>query len=252
MNSALQRPLSFKLAAIAAAFLTTLAVFMLLARGETPNAPVARDVAPLPPSASTDQRIAGYQRLARAEPGDASNFAGLAGAYLQKVRETGDPGFYVRAEAALRRGERADGRNYKVLAGLGTLALARHDFRGGLRYGLAARHANPAANLSFPVIVDALVELGRYDEAGRELQAFVDRKPALASYARASYFRELHGELAGAEEAMRLAVSAGSDAGGENVAYVQTLLGNLEFDRGRVASAGRAYGTALRSFPGYA
>ncbi len=252
MNSALQRPLSFKLAAIAAAFLATLAVFMLLARGETPSAPVARDVAPLPPSASTDQLIAGYQRLARAEPGDAANFAGLAGAYLQKVRETGDPSFYVRAEAALRRGERADGRNYKVLAGLGTLALARHDFRGGLRDGLAARRANPASNVSFPVIVDALVELGRYDEAGRELQAFVDRKPALASYARASYFRELHGDLAGAEQAMRLAVSAGSAAGGENVAYVQTLLGNLEFDRGRVGSAGRAYGTALRSFPSYA
>ena len=139
-----------------------------------------------------------------------------------------------------------------MLAGLGTLALARHDFRGGLREGLAARRANPASNLSFPVIVDALVELGRYDEAGRELQAFVDRKPALASYARVSYFRELHGDLAGAEEAMRLAVSAGSAAGGENVAYVQTLLGNLEFDRGRVGAAGRAYRTALHSFPSYA
>ena len=167
MNSALQRPLSFKLAAIGAAFLAALAVFALLARGENPSAPVARDVAPLPPSASTDQQISGYQRLARAQPGDAANFAGLAGAYLQKVRETGDPGFYVRAEAALHRGERTDGSNYKVLAGLGTLALARHDFRGGLRDGLAARRANPASNLSFPVIVDALVELGRYDEAGR-------------------------------------------------------------------------------------
>jgi tetratricopeptide (TPR) repeat protein len=80
----------------------------------------------------------------------------------------------------------------------------------------------------------------------------VDRKPALASYARASYFRELHGDLAGAEEAMRLAVSAGEAAGGENVAYVRTLLGNLELDRGRVGPAGRAYRTALRSFPGYA
>jgi tetratricopeptide (TPR) repeat protein len=252
MNSTLQRPLSFKLAAIAAAFLATLAVFMLLARGQSPGVPAARDVAPLPPSASTDQLIAGYQRLARAEPGDASNFAGLAGAYLQKVRETADPSFYVRAEAALGRGERADPRNYKVLAGLGTLALARHDFRGGLRDGLAARRANPASNLSFPVIVDALVELGRYDRAGRELQAFVDRKPALASYARVSYFRELHGDLAGAEQAMRLAVSAGSAAGGENVSYVQTLLGNLEFDRGRVGSAGRAFRMALRSFPDYA
>ena len=60
----------------------------------------------------------------------------------------------------------------------------------------------------------------------------VDLKPNLASYARVSYFRELHGDLRGAIEAMRLAASAGGDAR-ENVAYVQTLLGNLELERGR-------------------
>ena len=84
----------------------------------------------------------------------------------------------------------------------------------------------------FGVLVDALVELGRYRAAGRALQAMVDRKPDLASYARVSYFRELHGDLDGAVGAMRLAASAGGDAP-ENVAYVQTLLGGLELQRGR-------------------
>src|SRR5205807_365107 len=44
------------------------------------------------------------------------------------------------------------------------------------------------------------------------------------------------------------------DAGGqapENVAYVQTLLGTLEFDRGRLAEARRAYTIALLRQPGF-
>jgi tetratricopeptide (TPR) repeat protein len=49
---------------------------------------------------------------------------------------------------------------------------------------------------------------------------------------------------------MRLAVSSGG-ATPENVAYVQTLLGNLEFDRGHVAAAAQDYGTAELSFRQY-
>ena len=78
-------------------------------------------------------------------------------------------------------------------------------------------------------------------------------KPNLASYSRVSYYRELHGDLDGALEAMRLAVSAGGGAA-ENVAYVQTLLGNLDFQRGEIGAAGarlpdRARARARRTCP---
>src|SRR5213076_2805299 len=202
------------------------------------------------PGASTDERIRGYQAAVRAQPGDAGLRAALGAAYLQKVRETGDPGFYARADAVLARARALAPSDYRVLAASGTLALARHDFSGGLAYGLAARRANPASDAPYPVIVDALVELGRYGAAGSELQRFVDAKPTLASYARVSYFRELHGDLDGAAQAMALAVSAGGDTA-ENAAYVQTLLGTLEFDRGRLAAAGQAYRLALTRFPRY-
>ena len=77
----------------------------------------------------------------------------------------------------------------------------------------------------------------------------VDLKPNLASYARVSYLRELHGDLPGALYAMRLAVSAGGGAP-ENVAYVQTLLGNLEFDAGARRAARAAYRAGARALPG--
>jgi tetratricopeptide (TPR) repeat protein len=103
----------------------------------------------------------------------------------------------------------------------------------------------------YGIEVDALVELGRYEEAERALQRMVDLKPNLASYARVSYMRELHGDLDGAVDAMRLAVSAGG-ATAENAAYVQTLLGNLELLRGRSAAAESSYRLALTRFPRYA
>ena len=65
------------------------------------------------------------------------------------------------------------------------------------------------------MIADAQIELGRYGAAARTLQRMVDLKPELASYARVSYFRELHGDLAGALQAMRLAVSAGGTRRGQ-------------------------------------
>src|SRR6185503_9348226 len=100
------------------------------------------------------------------------------------------------------------------------------------------------------VLADAQIELGRYGTAARTLDRMVALKPNLTSYARISYFRELHGDLTGAAKAMALAVSAGSGSL-ENVAYVQTLLGNLELQRGHVAAARAAYRQALAGLPTY-
>src|SRR3954451_17269109 len=211
-------PLSLLLSAVV--FAGAVALFTAL------HAPAARGPQPATPSADESSLIADR--------------------YLQRVRETGDASYYVRAEGVLR-GVR---RTPAVLTTLGTLALARHDFRGGLDYGLRARRLAPTTVKPLGVIVDAQVELGRYRDAGRTLQTMLDEKPNLSSYARVSYFRELHGDLDGAVRAMRLAVSAGG-AAPENVAYVQTLLGQLELTRGRLGAASLAYEQALARFPRY-
>jgi pentatricopeptide repeat protein len=249
---ALQRPLLIKLLAPLLAFGLTLAVLALLNRSSSPPADVqGGDVTSFGAGGrSLDDRIRSLESAARAGRGSASNYAMLGEAYLQKTRETGDPSFYVRADGAFRSALEKEPENAGALAGIGSLALARHDFREALDYGRRARAAAPGVVRHYGVVVDALVELGRYTEAERTLQRMVDLKPNLASYARVSYVRELHGDLAGAAEAMRLAVSAGG-AAAENVAYVQTLLGNLALDRGRIGEAGSAYRAALASFPRY-
>src|SRR4051812_46336946 len=224
------------------AFVAALAAFTVLHRGGGDVSPAAS----APRAVTTDARIA---RLVRA-PRSADALAALAGAYLQKARETADPAFYARAGTAVRRALALRPRDPGALTARGTLELARHDFRGALADARRARAAAPEANKPFGVLVDALVELGRYREAGRALQTMVDRKPNLDAYARVSYFRELHGDLRGAASALRLAVAAGGEVP-ETAAYGRPLLGDLELVRGRPAAAARAYRGALAQQPRY-
>jgi tetratricopeptide (TPR) repeat protein len=180
----------------------------------------------------------------------AADFVSLGQTYLQKARDNGDPGNYDRAERSFDAALRRDSRNVDALLGAGALAGLRHDFGEQLRLGLDARRLAPELVSPYPVIADAQIELGRYSAAERTLQRLLDAKPNLTSYSRVSYYRELHGDLDGAVEALRLAASAGAGAP-ENVAYVQVLLGDLELQRGRLGQARLAYTAALRSLPGY-
>ena len=221
------------MALIALAFGAGLAV--LSGGGGAPAPAVERPVL-----TGTSNDIPALQSAVQRSPRREDLRAALAAAYLQRVRDTGDPSFYAKADGVLRYPRTPEGR-----ATAGELALARHDFRGALELGRAA------GVFGAPIRVDALVELGRYSEAERELQQMVDRKPNLAAYARISYLRELNGDLAGAAQAMRLAVAAGGPAA-ENIAYVNALLGELERRRGRDASARRAFERALALVPDFA
>lgn len=236
-----------------ATFALALAVFGVLSRdgdAGAARAAAAADRVDLSAAATPDERIAALEKVIRADRGGAPLANQLGEAYLQKGRETGDPGYYSRAEALFQRARRIAPRDADALIGLGTLALARHDFRRALDLARRARRLAPDTLRSYAVLVDAQVELGRYRVAARSLQRMVDAKPNLSAYARVSYFRELRGDLSGAVEAMRLAVSAGGGSA-ESTAYVQTLLGTLEFTRGRLGAAREAYGAALARLPGY-
>jgi tetratricopeptide (TPR) repeat protein len=242
---------------IAVALLSFVAVFAVMraldASSTPPPLAAHADTgarAGLLPGATTDQRISSLQAQVRSGPTSAEDYANLGLEYQQKVRETGDPAFYPKAEGVFRRALRIDPENFSATSGLGSLALSRHDFRTGLALGERARRINPSVARNYGVIADAQIELGRYAAAGRTLQHWVDIEPELSSYARVSYFRELHGDLAGALAAMRLALSAGGDST-ENFSYVGTLVGTLQLDAGDYAGAERSYRSVLARDPGY-
>ena len=198
----------------------------------------------------TKDVIAQAQAKLKTQPNDWHAVDLLAGAYLQKVREAGDPSYYPKVETLLNRALAHDASNAEATTLMGTLALARHQFVAALDWGRKAHALDPASSRALGIIGDAQIELGRYPEALRSFQQMVDLRPDLSSYARVSYARELFGDVPGAIDAMQKAVEAGGPVP-ENSAYTRVLLGNLYLNAGRPQQADREYRQAMFEYPGY-
>jgi tetratricopeptide (TPR) repeat protein len=201
-------------------------------------------------SRSAATTITQLQARLRLNPRDAGSYALLGLAYEQRARETGDPSFYPKADGVLRRALALRPKNLVATGGLGSLALSRHRFKKALSLGRKALRISPTTALTYGIVGDALVELGRYQEAFRAFDTMAALKPGLASYARVSYGRELLGQTSGAIQAMRMAVDAATSEP-EPTAWTHWQLGKLYWSTGHIGAAGHEYRASLAAFPGY-
>ena len=200
---------------------------------------------------STDKLISTLQQRVRENPQDFDSHVNLSNAYLQMVRETGDPSLYTKADDLLDRAGKLEPHNPELFATQGILALARHDFAGALKRGKQALVLDPENARYYGIVGDAQIELGKYDEAIGSYQEMVDRRPDFASFSRVSYVRELFGDPEGAIEAMEFALQSGSGVP-ENMAWAYAQLGNLWFGSGDLEEAAKAYDSSLRTLDAYA
>jgi tetratricopeptide (TPR) repeat protein len=240
LTTRLSRTTVTAVALLLAAFL--IATMVDLARGRLAASPRAGH-GPVP---AVLDRLDVLRGRVTARPNDAAAYRDLGLYHLRRARETADPTYYGKADGALVEARRLNPDDPDALVGLGTLALARHQFAEALGWGEQARALAPYKAAAYGVIGDAQVELGRYDDAIETAQRMVDLKPDLASYARVSYLRELQGDLAGAIEAMELAARAG-DTAGEQGAWTRVQLGHLLLRASRVDEAERQYRWVLAS-----
>jgi tetratricopeptide (TPR) repeat protein len=203
------------------------------------------------PVAGTLADLANLRDRVAVSPDDPVVLRDLGFALLQRVRETADPSLYGQAEEALTRAARLAPGDPRVLVGIGGLELGRHQFAAALETAHRALELAPSLVAAKAVEVDALVELGRYEEAVVAAEELIGLRIDLTSLARLSYLRELHGNLDGAVAAMRQASEAPALAP-ENSAYVTTLLGNLLVRAGKPDDARDAYEAALAVVPDHA
>lgn len=205
--------------------------------------------APAPVDASNGPNaVSALQARLERLPKDWRAWSALGNAYISEAVATADPSYYAKAEQAFARSlELHPEDNDAALTGQAALATSRHDFVEALELAEAAKRVNPYNSAAYGVLVDALIELGRYEEAEVQLQRMLDLKPSVASLTRASYFRELHGDIKGARLALEQArafASAPSDT-----LFTIRFLGKLAFAHGDVESALRHYDEGLRLSP---
>ena len=201
-------------------------------------------------SLKTDERISMYSLLTSTKPADLHYQVLLAGAYVQKTRETTDYSYLDRAAGIIDKVLGADNSNYEAQRLLTITRLERHLFAQAAESSRRLIAINPADPWNWGTLGDALIELGDYEAAADAYQKMVSLRPDLASYNRAAHYRFLVGDVSGAIDIMKKAIEAGSPSA-ENVAWCLVDLGGIYFKTGQYASAKQAFSDALRTFRNY-
>ncbi|MDQ6785936.1 MAG: tetratricopeptide repeat protein [Acidobacteriota bacterium] len=199
----------------------------------------------------SDRQIQTAQNLIEKSPSDPKGYNALCAAFIKKARETGDFGFNAKAETALNRSFEAAAaeNNYDAIKLKAMLLLVYHRFDEALETAGQAKNERPDDSQNYGAMTDALIELGRYDEAFDAARAMMNLRPGTNSYTRAAYLRELQGDVKGAIEAMRAAAEAAPDP--ETVAWCRVHLGDLLLNAGNLTAAEHEFDIALYHFPDY-
>ncbi|MFI6036464.1 tetratricopeptide repeat protein [Streptomyces sp. NPDC051315] len=238
-------------AAMVAVALTAGAIAFGAARDGDP-APVAAAAAVSPgllAGADLDAAITSLQAHLRTQPKDFGSWATLGLAYVEQARTKGDPSRYPQAEKALQRSLELRPGNDAALSGRAALAAARHDFAGALSHADQALKQNPYNERALCSRVDALVELGRYEEARQAARTADRRRPGVPVFTRYAYVHELRGDIATARRVLDQALAASTTPG--DIAYVATQLGQLAWNEGDHATALTHYARALAADENY-
>ncbi len=177
------------------------------------------------------------------------SWANLAVAYVEQARLTGNATYYQKAdEAAARSFEVEPDENFPALAAQAAISAARHDFSDALTSADEALAINPRDLGALAIRVDALNELGRYDEQLKALRIADRLQPSTAIATRYSYAYELRGDLDRAAGILRRAADVGSR---NDKAYTLTLLADIQRKQGRLGAAGRQLAVAQQAVPDY-
>jgi tetratricopeptide (TPR) repeat protein len=198
-----------------------------------------------------DQQIEVFQKGALSNPKDVANLNRLSYAFIQKVRQTADASYGVRAEQLLNQALKIDPKNYDSWYYLALVQMSQHRFTEAKISAQGAISVEPANSDAYGAFGDATFELGQYEECAAAYQKMLDRRPSTASYSRAAYYRRLIGDVAGAADLLKRAYELADYNDPENRAWCLFQLGNLAFSAGRLDEAEKLFSMAIEIFPNY-
>ncbi|HYV13632.1 MAG TPA: hypothetical protein VE980_22190 [Pyrinomonadaceae bacterium] len=203
----------------------------------------------LAPLNSNDEEIARQQTLIR--NGSTAGLERLGWTFVKKARLTFDASYYVLAEQCAQCME-ANGAK-----GPDTLLLSAHALQSLHRFHEAETVARELVNtrerpFDYGVLGDTLVDQGKVREGAAAYQKMIDLRPDLQSYARAAHVRWLTGDLNGAIELMKLAVSGSSPNDPEAAAWAYTRLALYQLQQNAIKQALASCGAALAVQSDYA
>jgi tetratricopeptide (TPR) repeat protein len=202
-------------------------------------------------AANLDDVIRATRMRVAADPADGEAAVLLADALMRAARVYSDASLPLEAERALRATLRHQPDDYAASRMLAVVLLSQHRFADAfeLAQSLSARHPRDAWNHA--VAGDALLEVGRYDEAFEAFDSMMKLRPDAAAYARVAYARELRGDLEGAAMLMKMSADSTGVNDPEGQAWALAQLANLYIQQGRLDDATRELNRAEFTFPSH-
>lgn len=199
----------------------------------------------------TQKRVAKILADLKLKPEDAKSQLLLAKEFMQEGRMTGDNSYYNKAALELIDHVLAkDPKNFEAICYKSLVYLSQHRFAEGKEVAMEGLRMNPYNSFIYGLLVDANVEMGDYPTAVDMADKMVKVRPDIRSYSRVSYLREIHGDVPGSIEAIKLAVSAGYP-GYEDMEWSRMVLAHLYEDTNQPDQAEAQYQTALQERPEY-
>ena len=227
---------------------------VIMNRSHAPNA--SNSAVPIIPVGSSvlnpAESILYLEDQARKNPGVVGYQLSLAQTYLQYSVQTRQETTYIpKAKKVLKELLRTNPDLFEARALQATLYNMLHEFESARDTARSLLEENENTPYIYGILIDALVELGEYEEAVAVCDKMLSIKPGLASYARASYLRELHGDSQGAIEAMKLAADAAVYGSNER-SWALYQLGQLYMGENNMQIASSIFSGILEENPGYA
>jgi tetratricopeptide (TPR) repeat protein len=220
--------------------------------------------------AKLDQEIARIQQEIRsnAKPFQTTAMIEKLGwSFVEKARESFDPGFYKLAEQCALCLESKQGQSpsagqseNRPLSTPQSIRSAALLLRGHALYNLhrfneaekIARELVETRGLAFDfgLLGDSLIEQGKTDEAALAYQKMMDMRPGPQAYGRAAHLRWLNGDTEGARALMLMSAQAAGQT--ESAAWAWSKLAIYELQAGEIKRAHSACDAAMLARPDYA
>lgn len=198
---------------------------------------------------AVDQEIARWIQRTTATAQEPVAWTSLGDAFMQKARETADPTYYRRAEAAYQKALGVDPRHVGALVGMAWVQGALHEFEQTVEWAMKALAVEVTYQPAYGLLGDAAVEMGDYDLAFQHYQKMLDLRPDISSYSRAAQLLWVTGNQRKAVWMMEKAVNAGASYA-EHTAWARCQLALMLWSQGALLPAEQMLEAALKATPG--
>jgi tetratricopeptide (TPR) repeat protein len=158
-----------------------------------------------------DRELSRLRHVAKTHPSNFELWIYLGRSWVRKARESGDPGYYLNANAAVDVALHVSPNDKLALNLRALVLLNQHRFKEArdLAESLIERDADDPP--AWGSLSDAWLELGEVERAENAAEKMLDLKPDLSSFSRHGYLAWIRGNDEQALESMRLAIDAAGD-----------------------------------------